>query len=242
MSYQLALEHYQGPLDKLLELIEERKLSINEVSLAQVTEDFLAYIRTLPAVTTSLLADFIVIASRLLFLKSKSLLPDFSMTEEEAKEIKELEARLIVYRDLRPSFRALSTAWRGGVHSFGRPYLLLTPREDGERVFFHPGINLTRDAIEAAAERLSAAFAAIHLETETLKKKIVTIEEKIKEIIERLKGKRELSFQTLSHTKPTPEIIAIFLAVLHLAREQRIFLEQRDHFSDILIKNPKRET
>ena len=88
MNYELTLEAYQGPLDKLLELVEAKKMEVTEISLAEVTADFLDYLKKLEAenVSQTLLADFLVIASKLIFIKSKILLPSLFAGEEETEK------------------------------------------------------------------------------------------------------------------------------------------------------------
>ena len=81
--FDLKTAAFSGPLEKLLELVEERKLPITEVNLAEVTNDFLDYLRTLKTVDPSVLADFIVVASRLILIKSKALVPELTLTPEE---------------------------------------------------------------------------------------------------------------------------------------------------------------
>ncbi|MEK9180402.1 MAG: segregation/condensation protein A [Patescibacteria group bacterium] len=265
--YELKLENFSGPLEKLLELIEEKKLDVKEVSLAQVTDDFLRYLRTLTARTKTdisdrlrsplssdrsadhlrLVADFIAIASRLILIKSKFLLPDLTLTGEEEASIKDLERRLQLYAEIRPIMKNVQKLWSGKKTSFGRPYFLelgsSTLLTTGGQRIFYPGENLE---LEALVRELGEIFENIQnyvLETGTIKEKIITIEEKISEIMERLKVERETKFDDLASMKTGQrfdeahrrEIIAIFLAILHLAREQLIFLEQAERFSDILI-------
>ncbi len=117
MDYSLALETYQGPLDKLLELIEEKKLAITELALAEVTSDFLSYVEELQkkeagSVKLGFLADFLVIASKLLLIRSKALLPSLTLTEEEKEDIHDLETRLKVYQELKHAQRHVKQAWR----------------------------------------------------------------------------------------------------------------------------------
>lgn len=255
MSYELKLEQFSGPLDKLLELIEERKLGITEISLAQVTGDFLAYLETLKkaekeaaspeeaAFSLGVLSDFIVVASRLILIKSKSLLPEVSLTDEEEAEIKDLERRLSIYRDLKPAMKILARLWNEGNREFSRPYLLVRQFAGasgaGERSgsgIFYPGENLDAKGLADSLGRILDAFKRFELETQTIKEKIVTIEEKIQEIVGRLTAIAEITFKDFSEKKSRSEIIVIFLAMLHLAREQLIFLEQKAHFSDIIIR------
>ena len=244
MAYELRLEQYSGPLEKLLELIEERKLAISEISLAQVTEDFLTYVRALHEVDTSTLADFIVVASRLLYIKTKSLLPDLVLTGEEEDEIKDLTLRLALYREFRPAMRVVLRLWGSPQVAVSRAYLqgVFAGSEANGTGFFYPGSGLGAEMLPAALGGIFEMFRTLQLETETVARRIVTVEEKIQEIVSRLATEREMSFRSASRSKPNSEVIALFLAILHLARENYIRLEQEGHFSDILIRNKGKES
>lgn len=247
MPYELKLEQFTGPLDKLLELIEGQKLEITEISLGRVTNDFLAYLRTLEKIETPLLTDFIVIASRLILIKSKSLLPNLTITDEEQGEIRDLEERLKMYREFKPTQKLIQNLWRKGNIEFGRPYLFIRRfmeaggfQEDSSAAFY-PGTNLNLGGLTESLERIFADFKKFELETKVIEEKIVSIEEKIKEVVGRLQESGAAAFSDLSQAKSRSEIIVIFLAILHLAREQMIFLEQKGYFSDIMIQSaPKK--
>lgn len=237
MVYELRLEKFSGPLEKLLELIEERKLDITEISLAEVTDDFLNYLKTLADQETGLrlMADFIAVASRLILIKSKFLLPDLTLTGEEEESIKDLERRLQIYREFKPAMKILARFWRSRAREFGRPYFLSAGNLAGAAVFY-PGGGLEIKTLVEAINELFETFKGMELETQTIKEKIITIEEKIEEIVKRLQAEGESSFKNLSGRKSRSEVIAIFLAILHLAREQLVFLEQKDRFGDIVIQ------
>ncbi len=239
MFYELKLQQFSGPIGKLLELIEDQKLEVTEISLAQVTDDFLKYLKTIENIDTAFLADFISVASRLIFLKSKFLLPDFQLTADEEAEIKDLERRIKLYQELKPAMKTLARLWREGNKQFGRPYFLnvnFLGSGEGGRIFY-PGRDLASPAFVEFLERILDIFKKLELEIHTIKEKIITIEEKIQEVINRLQREGETSFSSLSRTKPVAEIIAVFLAILYLAREQAVFLEQNENFSDIIIKH-----
>jgi segregation and condensation protein A len=232
MEYALRLAQYEGPLTKLLALIEERQLDVNEISLATVTDDFLRYLEKLPTVAPALLADFLLVASRLVLIKSRSLLPELPLTAEEEEDIRDLERRLELYRRFKDAEKHVHALWRSGHRSASRPYLLhasyLPP-------VFHPGRNLDVDALVAAFGQLYAALEKFSMETTTIQEVVVSLEEKIREIAERMEGLREISLHKLSATRARSEIVAIFLAVLHLAREGRVALAQAGRFSDIIV-------
>lgn len=241
MTYELSLENYSGPLEKLLELVEGRKLEITEISLAKVTDEFLKYVKGLEKVETPFLADFIVVASRLILIKSKSLLPDLALTAEEEGDIKDLERRLKLYQELKPAMKVLARLWKSKERSTSRPYFLHISggiaRVPSGSVIFHPGENLTLETLVAGLSRLFEAVKNLELEGATLKEKMVSVEEKIKELVNRLLEQNEINFKNVVHAKkPVSEIVAFFLAILHLAHEQRVHLEQAQAFSDIIIR------
>ena len=238
MPYELSLEKYRGPLDKLLELIEEKKLEITEISLAEVTHDFLKYLKTLEAVEAAVLAEFIAIASRLILIKSRTLLPNLVLTEEEENEIKDLEARLKIYQELKQAKKILTLIWQKKDIAFSRPYFLSLGGGGLGAVseFFYPGKDLNLAALSASLQKIFETLKSLEFETETIKEKIISVEEKINELINRLVEEVEISFKNLSSSKSLEEIIVVFLAILHLANDRMIFLEQKTHFSDIIIR------
>ena len=96
-SYKVKLSSFEGPFSLLLSLIEDRKLHINDISLSQVTEDYLSYVNTLESKDPREVSSFIFVAATLILIKSKSLLPNLTLTEEEEGDIKNLEERLRLY-------------------------------------------------------------------------------------------------------------------------------------------------
>jgi segregation and condensation protein A len=187
MEYQLKLDNFSGPLEKLLELIEAQKMDVSEVSMARVTDDFLKYLAKLKAsdllgsvaeemaidkmrLDLRVLADFISVASRLIFLKSKYLLPGLALTDEEEGDIKDLEERLKRYQDLKPALRYLNQLWSERHTSYSRPYFLgqgkgLAP---GQTIFY-PGRNLNLEALTGAFSHLFEVIKIYEIETETIR-------------------------------------------------------------------------
>ncbi len=256
MTYELKLAQYTGPLEKLLELIEAREMEITEISLAAVTDDFLRYLEELRKkegdkpgdhADMRVLADFIVIASRLIFIKSKSLLPDFNLTGEEESEIKDLEERLKLYREFRPALKNIAELWHLHNSALARPYFMnlanwMIPRPDLSRHedrpdlrFFYPGSNLTAGALEGGLHRLLDVFESYIKESEIIHDKIVSLDEKISQIIERFKNIESASFRDVANGASRADTIIAFLAILHLAREQILMVEQEGPGSDIMI-------
>ncbi|MBS3903594.1 MAG: segregation/condensation protein A [Anaplasmataceae bacterium] len=241
-SYELQLNTFRGPLEKLLELIEKRELDITAISLAAVTDDFVKYVRSLADVPPALLADFISVASQLLLLKSRALLPSLPLTEEEEKEILGLEERLRIYQELRHAFRGISHLWKNGQRLHGRNYLpTIFLRDASQEGHCYPGKTTTLETIESSTANVISLLLRVKEETETIKEKIVRLEDKMIEIVNRLQGLGKTKMHHLAQSGNKSELIVIFLALLHLAREQTIELEQDGQFSDIMVASGKQE-
>src|SRR5437773_2621351 len=100
-AFAVKTEQFEGPLDLLLDLIGRRRLFINDISLSKVTDDYLEYLKGLNQFSIPDSANFILIASTLVLIKSKSLLPTLNLTEEEEMSIADLEERLRIYKILK---------------------------------------------------------------------------------------------------------------------------------------------
>src|SRR3990167_4101352 len=94
-------KNFEGPLDLLLSLIEQRQLDITQIALAEVTEQFLQYIKTLEAIDPTILADYLAIAAKLLVIKSKAILPSLELEPEEEEAYGDLESKLILYKQFK---------------------------------------------------------------------------------------------------------------------------------------------
>jgi segregation and condensation protein A len=254
MAYELQTEKFSGPLEKLLELIEAQKMDVSEVSMAHVTEDFLRYIENLKAVPSEanvsdegiasafredlrLIADFITVASKLIFLKSKYLLPGLALSDEEEADIKDLEDRLKIYRELKPALHIIAKLWRESHRSYSRQYFI--GHGGGlatQAKVFYPGGNVTPAALAGSLDRIFDAIKTYELETQTIKEKIVTLEEKIAEVTARIEREGNINISSHDHSISRTDTILLFLAVLHLARDERVSLKQNGIFSDILVE------
>lgn len=238
--YSLKTENFEGPLEKLLELIESKRLEISDVSLSRVTDEFLKYLSALRADSPEdgarlrLLADFLVVASKLLLIKSKQLLPDMALTPEEETEVRDLGRRLSFYRDLKPALGHVRRFWREGGGMWSRPYFLDIASYGGGGIFY-PGRNLTAPSLAESLGGIFGALSELAGEVQTVKERIVSIEERMRDILSRLGRGGAQPFRSLMPARTPAEVIISFLAILHLAREQAIRIEQEAQFSDILV-------
>ena len=233
MHYEIKTEQFSGPLGKLLELIQDKKLEITTVSLAEVTGDFLEYLKNIEEeLDPSFLADFIVVASRLVLIKSKVLLPSLELTQEEEGEIVDLEARLKIYNEFKEASVHIKNLMQQDYRSFGRPFL----QSLGDQTFFYPPENLKASDLGEAVNALAQTLQQLVTEPRKIKSAIITIEQKIKELLTRFQNAAKQSFKGMSQGKPKTEVVAFFLAILQLLKDRSIEVEQPDQFSDIILK------
>jgi segregation and condensation protein A len=130
MLFIVKTQSFEGPLDLLLELIEKKKLFISDISLAQVTDDFIEHIKNMGDIAIGESAHFILVASTLLLIKSKSLLPSLVLTEEEQGDIRNLEARLKIYKRIKEASQNVAKM-------FGDEVIFFTITNQADRASFY---------------------------------------------------------------------------------------------------------
>jgi len=241
-AYELSIDLFSGPLEKLLELIEKRELDITAISLAAVTDDFVKYVESLENAPPALLADFISVASQLLLLKSRALLPNLPLTAEEEEEIQGLEERLRIYGEIRQAFKVIQSAWRSSPSIYGRSYMPTVSLVAQDEDAFYPGKTVDLDSVVSAGRNALSFLVRAHEETETVREKIIRLEDKMAEILSRMQSVGKTNFKQLAQSGTKSELIVVFLALLHLAREQTVELEQGDRFSDIMVASGSNKT
>src|SRR3989344_1598572 len=221
---------YEGPFELLLDLIEERKLLINDISLSSVTDEFIQRVRSSAAFPMEEAANFVSVAATLLLIKSRSLIPEIALTEDEEADIKDLEARLAAYQKAREASRELARL-------FGRTVLVARGGRTPDPVFA-PSKDLSAENLAAALGNALAALEKQEQLPEARVKPMITIEE----MMERLAGGGEkamnLSFPEFSGSlKEKVEVIVSFLALLELVKQGAVEAAQHEHFADIRITN-----
>ncbi|MBI1957089.1 MAG: segregation/condensation protein A [Candidatus Niyogibacteria bacterium] len=227
MSYDVKTERFTGPLTMLLDLIEERKLSINEISLSAVVEDFVKHSRTLTNITREEAAAFLAVASTLILIKSRSLLPGMTLTAEEEGSIGELEKRLAMLREFRELARTLAGK--------RRPFL-------GREAFlahtfgFLPPSGMTAPTLGAIMRRVIESFPAAFALPEKVLGRIISVEEKARELLNRISGRLSGSLETVVAGADAAETIVGFLALLELIKQGLFDVRQNKMFGDVELK------
>lgn len=222
---------YEGPLDLLLELIEKRKLLINDISLAGVADEYIARIRSMDELPVGETAEFVALAATLLLIKSRSLLPTLELSGDENKDIKELQYRLAVYQILKEAAAGLGKAARSApVRYEGR---LPEPEP-----LFLPDPAATPASLRSAAQMLIEGFPSTLTLPKVEVKKIVSIEEMIERLAARVSSAFKLSFRefTKSSAAARGEVIVSFLALLELMKQGILKATQEEKHGDITLE------
>jgi segregation and condensation protein A len=245
-GYAVSLPLFEGPLDLLLHLIEQEKLDINEISLVAVTDQYLRTIEQLEELAPGALADFLVVASRLLYIKSMRLLPKAPQGEEDAEESSDsLVRHLLEYRQFRRAALELRSREDEGNRLFVRPPTAVDLGELSQRQpeFGELDSGLLQNALKAALARIPADIPIPQLQPYT-----VTVAERIESVRSRLaqighskarhgeSAARQVSFaHLLDESSSRMEIIVTFLAVLELVKQREVMAKQDATFGEIVL-------
>lgn len=241
MKYEFAVGTFSGPLDALLELVERDKLSISDVSLTAVTGDFLRYLNELtqqpeprPVPVVHAIADFLVIATRLLLLKSRTLLPGAPVEEADVEDPELLAEQLRVYQQLKPALVAFRRAYAHRQPLGARSYL---KGMRGAVDVYAPPKGLSVQILHVAAGKALHLATVVAKEVSEVRSRVISLQKAVSDLVHRLAtgGKARFSELVAQHT-PADRIV-VFLAALHLARDQRITLMQEEPFSDIVLEH-----
>ena len=223
--FSIATEIYSGPLEALLNLIEERKLSISQINLAEVTDAYLAYVEKLPQLPLGETAQFILVASTLLLIKSRTLLPTLTLSEDERESVEELERRLARYALIRKAARGLRKEW-------GKRPLLFTKRAPEKVSVFAPAEATIKSIVEAA-QKLVNILPKPEALVEAVVAPVLALEDVIKLLKDRLASALKTRFSELVRSRDKHETIVYFLATLELVRSGSLSVVQEKLFSEI---------
>jgi segregation and condensation protein A len=228
--FQVKLPKFEGPLNLLLELIEERRLDITEMSIAKVADDYLEYVRGEENVSLENLAEFVNIASKIILIKSRSILPSLEIAPDEEKEIKDLEEQLKLYKKFKEAGDEIGFLLKSEKRLFSRDYLL------GVSAVFSPPKNVSVLDLKKTFQKIVDQIVLPEKLPEEAVRDIITLEEKISELQKTLKMRVEVSFSQLrASAKDKVEIIVSFLALLELVKQRIVSAEQSNLFEEIKI-------
>jgi segregation and condensation protein A len=241
MNHQVKTEKFQGPISLLFEMIESKKLSVSEFSLVAITEDYINYVKALEGLDKEETTHFISIASILILLKSKTLIPELELTEEEDRDIQILENQLLAFAVLKERVKYLEKLWSKKIllnakvqhKSEGK---IFVPSPQMDLGFFHKYV----------LDRLQELVPKEDEKKEVKVHKTLKIEDALSHVRMLIKRIKSLNFKNLNSAsgslgderlkeKNKRNIVILFLAVLELVKIGEIDVVQEENFSDILI-------
>lgn len=246
-NYQIKLNDFEGPLELLLTLINNKKLDISEISLSQITNEYLDYIDKNAASTETLnsneeyrrelalddIADFLIIASKLIYMKSKLILPEMFNVEDEDDDSLELKKQLKIYREYYEARKKIENIIKEKKFSYSRHTKLIQIRKK-----FIPPSNINSKKLEKIFKNFLNSQEKIQKLPQKNIDKVINIKEKIKYIFDLIKNKTEFVFdECIKDQKNKTEIIISFLALLELSKQGSLIIKQEYLFNKITINS-----
>jgi segregation and condensation protein A len=233
--YKIKTVNFEGPFGLLLNLVEERKLFINEISLAQVTEDYLNYVNSLNNLTPAEISSFVIVAATLILIKSKSLLPNLNLTDEEESDIRNLEDRLKLYELYSKLSKNIKVR-------FGEERIFFAGERKNDFLVFLPDEQITKESMMTFASDVLGRIPKKVFLPEVEVKKVISIEEMINNLTDRIQNSIKMNFRDFTgktNIKTKEEkvfVIVGFLAMLELVRNGILNAAQENNFEDIIIE------
>ena len=229
--FRIKTDQFEGPLGLLLEMIKSRKLLINEISLSTIADEYIEYISERPEYVMAHNAEFLVIASTLLLLKSKSLLSQLMLTNDEEEDVQELQRRLKLYdyfqtlaKDLKISFFGSNSQYRKSKASKITQEIKFAPDNRTDIANLHKSMMQLNTTLPKPKKEYKASM-----------KKIVSLQEMTMIVYDRVKNELQFSFTKFTENRTREDTIVGFLAVLELFKQGNVSLMQDQRYEDITV-------
>lgn len=241
-KYELKLDNFEGPLDLLCYLIDKNKMDIYKVNISEISDQYIKYLKEQENMNLEVTSEFLVMASTLLLIKSKQLLPKEVEDEAELTE-EELLKRIIEYK----KYKEISKAFKENIAVFSKrlyklPDKVELPKQTLEKEFCKDDIiSRYKDIVERNENKKNEN--AVNIEKIAVYDTF-SVSDKVKEIFKELVRKPKFVFGKLFSLseKPKAEVVTAFSGVLELSRRNKINAYQEEIFGDILISKRKRDT
>lgn len=233
-KFAVKTEVFEGPLELLIELVEKRKLLINDINLAEVTDEYMQRVSVMQELSLPNTAQFVALAATLLLIKSKSLLPVLELTDEEEASIEDLEQRLKLYQLYRDAAQPLTDAF-------------------GQRMLYEPQYAPPREALFVTDQftaipelqtALGRVLDALPKEKTPKAKAVVrptiSLEDMMSNLQKRIERQMKLRFSDLRRSEPEHKnVIVGFLAILELFKQGDVIIAQESRFADIHVEKER---
>ena len=239
-KYAIKIENFEGPLDLLCHLIEKNKMDIYDINLNEITDQYIQYLNEMEKMNLEIASEFVVMASTLLYLKSKNLLPKQEEDEEELTE-EELIRRIIEYK----KFKEISKVLKENYIETGNRYYkeqedIQLPKQKLEKEYNNKIIpEIYKNLVDRNSVKLNQN--AKNIEKIALVENY-TVASKVKEMFKVLIKQKKFVFNKLfslnKHNKQ--EVVTAFSGLLEMSRRKKVETMQEELFGDITVKKSKR--
>lgn len=231
---KVDIEQFNGPLDLLLQLIEQQKMDITTISIAAVTDQFLQHVKGLQSLNPTTLADYLSVAAKLLVIKSKAILPTLKLEKEEEEIALDLESKLVMYKQFKEVAKYLKGLDLKRQQSFTRSTTF------DEKVNFFPDPDVSKDTLHNSILNVLESLAEINNLPKATVKEAISIQQKIDELQLVISNQIQTSLSDLiANAKNKTEVIVTFLALLEMIKQRVLTVDQERIFSDIIIKKQR---
>ncbi len=231
--FEIKTDAFEGPLELLLDLVEKRKLLINDISLASVTDEYMQHVSAMQEMSLPNTAHFIALAATLLLIKSKSLLPVLELTRDEEEVIDDLEMRLKLYKIYRDGTTTI-------IEHFGSHMMHERQFVRDRKPLFVTDQFTTVSALEKAISEVLVNLPIKEVKPRVQVRKVISLEEMIDRLHVRIEKQMKLTFkELLEDNNEKVNVIVGFLAVLESVKQGSILVAQMDRFEDIHIEKEK---
>ena len=238
-KYSIKIENFEGPLDLLCYLIDKNKMNIYDVNLSEITDQYIEYLNQMEEMNLEIASEFLVMASTLLYLKSKNLLPKQEEEEEEITE-EELIRRIIEYK----KFKEISKVFKENYDVYAKRFYknqeeIKLPKQKLEKDYSNEVIpEIYRKLVERNSEKINRN--AKNIEKIALVDKY-TVADKVKEMYTILTKQKKFVFNKLFSLKKREkqEVVTAFSGLLELSRRSKVLTNQEKIFGDITVEEKK---
>lgn len=240
MKFKVTIENFEGPIDALLQLIEKRKMPISDISLADICDDYIHFVKSLDEESLSNMTHFIFVASTLTLIKSKSLLPNLNLTDGEEGDIEDLKRRIELFKIFGDAAQSLR-------QSFGRKHNFYHPKTRKREIIFTPHKDLNK---EQMLESLNAIFADQPVKEDKKKEAYIRIAVHIEDMMysleSRIKKVLKTNFSSFMSDqigdRKEPKAVKVykvvgFLAMLELVKNGILDVLQNENFQTISLES-----
>lgn len=240
-KYSIKIDNFEGPLDLLCFLIDKNKMNIYDVNLTEITDQYIEFLNAMEELNLEIASEFIVMASTLLFLKSKKLLPKQEEEEEEITE-EELIRRIIEYKkfkeiskELKENYKIYSNRFFKGQEEIELPKQKLEKDYESDKI-----PEIYRLLVERNSVKINQN--AKNIEKIALVDKY-TVSEKVKEMYKVLAKQKKFIFNKLFaiNKKEKQEVVTAFSGLLEMSRRNKVETSQEELFGDIVVEEKKKE-